>query len=358
LTILKTKSTLKIWLIGGSSGYNVSNKSRSDSNTTINKKEYTCFKCDEAVHLQGKPDASGWFRLDINDYTKNHECDQSKVKPKKTTTTKSIAFPVCAILLLFGLLDSNALSSQEAIAQTSTTATTAQKKFFLALFLQYVDKDNQTNIYGPNMGDNDQTSLRVRDQSTLNLDYISAAENLPGPAGMTFKSSQAVVDNAKYVKDLGFDFIEFNLERGLSPSSDYNNVVSAMKRAADAAHVQGLKFRAIPSESFTTQYGSQIAPYVDYYHIQAQSLQDDGIKAYSDYVHMQIANLKNANPNLLISVHVSTQQGNVPGLSLLETIKQCVDSVMDVADGVSLWFGGGDLDTLNSFVEWYKNKYS
>jgi hypothetical protein len=274
------------------------------------------------------------------------------------TTIKSNAFPLCAMLLLCGLLDSNnALSSQEAVAQTSTTATTAQNKFFLAIFLQYVDKDNQTNIYGPNMADNDQTGLRVRDQLIVNLDYISAAKNLPGPAGVTFKSSQAIVDNAKHVKDLGFDFIEFNLERGLSPSSDSNNVVSAMKRAADAAHVQGLKFRAVPSRAFTTQYGSQIAPYVDYYHIQAQSLQNDGMKVYSDYVRMQIANLKNANPNLIISVHVSTGQGNLPGLSLLETIKHSVDSVMDVTDGVSLWYGGDDLDTLNSFVEWYNNKY-
>ncbi len=275
-----------------------------------------------------------------------------------TTTTRTIAFPVCATLLLGGLLGSNTLSSQEAIAQTTTTTTTTQPKFFLALFLQYVDKDSQTNIYGPNMADNDQTRLRVRDQLTLNPEYITAAKNLSGPAGVTFKSSQAIVDNAKRVKDLGFDFIEFNLERGLSPSSDYNNVVSAMKSAADAAHAQGLKFRATPSKSFTTQYGSQIAPYVDYYHIQAQSLQDDGIKAYSDYVHMQVAKLRNANPNLLISVHVSTQQGNLPGLSLLETMKQCVDSVMDVADGVSLWFGRDDLDTLKLFAEWYNSKYT
>ncbi|HEX6282398.1 MAG TPA: hypothetical protein VFZ67_09245 [Nitrososphaera sp.] len=282
----------------------------------------------------------------------------ARAESTMTTTTRTIAFPVCATLLLGGLLGSNTLSSQEAIAQTTTTTTTTQPKFFLALFLQYVDKDNQTNIYAPNMADNDQTRLRVRDQLTLNPEYITAAKNLSGPAGVTFKSSQAIVDNAKRVKDLGFDFIEFNLERGLSPSSDYNNVVPAMKSAADAAHAQGLKFRATPSKSFTTQYGSQIAPYVDYYHIQAQSLQDDGIKAYSDYVHMQVAKLRNANPNLLISVHVSTQQGNLPGLSLLETMKQCVDSVMDVADGVSLWFGRDDLDTLKLFVGWYNSKYT
>ena len=274
---------------------------------------------------------------------------------ESTTAITTIAIGVCATLLLGGLLGSNTLLSQETATQAQTAK---QSKFFLALFPQYVWEDNLTSIYAPNMDDNDQTRLRVLDQSTLDPDYIIAAQNLSGPAGVTFKSSEAIVENAQRVKRLGFDFIEFNLERGLSPSSDSNNVVSAMKRAADAAHAQGLKFRAIPSYPFTTQYGSQIAPYVDYYHIQAQRLQDEGIKAYSDYVRMQIANLKNANPNLLISVHVSTGQGNLPGLSLLETIKHSVDSVMDVADGVSLWYGGDDLDTLNSFVEWYNNKYS
>jgi hypothetical protein len=175
---------------------------------------------------------------------------------------------------------------------------------------------------------------------------------------VTFKSSEAIVENAKRVKDLDFDFIEFNLERGLSPSSDYDNVVSAMKTAADAAHTHGLKFRATPSQYFTTEYGSQIAPYVDYYHIQAQSLQDDGIRAYSEFVRAEVAKLKSANPNLVISVHVSTQQGNAPGLSLLETMKQCVDSVIDVVDGASVWFGRDDLDTLKLFVEWYKTNYA
>ena len=160
------------------------------------------------------------------------------------------------------------------------------------------------------------------------------------------------------MKDLGFNAIEFNLESGLSPSWDNNNVVAAMKKAADAAHAQGLKFRATPSKSYTTQYGSQIAPYADYYHIQAQALQDNGITAYMDYVRTKVEKLENANPNMLISVQVSTQQGNAPGLSKLETLKQCVDSVMDRVDGVSLWYGDDDLSTLKSFVGWYNNKWS
>jgi hypothetical protein len=240
----------------------------------------------------------------------------------------------------------------------ATAATASAQKFFLALFLQYVGRDAQVNIYSPNMSSEDFTRLRVQNGDSLKSDYVTAAKNLPGPAGVAFMSSQKIVDNAKRVKDLGFNSIEFNLESGLSPSSDYNNVVAAMKKAADATHAQGLKFRATPSKSFTTQYGSQIAPFADYYHIQAQSLQDNGIKAYSDYVHAQVAKLKNANPNLRISVQVSTQQDNAPGLSKLETLKQCVDSVMDVADGASVWFGGDDLSILKSFVQWYNTKWS
>jgi hypothetical protein len=231
------------------------------------------------------------------------------------------------------------------------------QKFFLATFLQYVDEDSQVNIYKPNMGSEDMTRLRVYNDSVLNPDYVQAALSLPGSAGVTFKSSSAIIENVKKVKDLGFRFVEFNLEAGLSPDSDNNDVIGAMKKAAQAAHDEGLKFRAIPSRSYTTDYGPQIAPYADYYHIQAQSLQDEGIKAYSDYVHATISKLKQANSNLKISVQVSTEQGNAPGLSLLETMEKCVESVMDVADGATIWYGNPDLDTLKSFVEWYNNKY-
>ena len=86
-----------------------------------------------------------------------------------TTAITTIAFEVCATVLLGGLLGSNTLVSQEAVAQAQPAK---QSKFFLALFLPYVEEGSQTSIYAPNMDDNDQTRLRVSDQSTLNPDYI------------------------------------------------------------------------------------------------------------------------------------------------------------------------------------------
>ena len=233
---------------------------------------------------------------------------------------------------------------------------TSSGKFFLARFLQYVNEDSQINIYKPNMGSEDSTLLRATN-GAVKSEYVKASLSLPGPAGVSFISSKQVIDNAKKVKDLGFRFIEFNLEPDLSPDSDNNDVVGAMKKAAQAAHQQGLEFVATPSRGYTTTYGAQIAPFADVFLIQAQSLQGDGVKAYSDYVHRIISKLKIANPDLVINVQVSTQQDNAPGLSLLETLKRCTNAVMDVADGMSIWYGISDLNRLKSYVEWYNAKY-
>jgi hypothetical protein len=232
----------------------------------------------------------------------------------------------------------------------------SSEKFFLATFLQYVNKDSQIKIYKPNMGSEDSTRLRATN-GALKSDYIQASKSLPGPAGVSFISSKQVIDNARKVKDLGFTFIEFNLEPGLSPDSDNNDVVGAMKRAAQATHQQGLEFLAAPSRGYTTTYGAQIAPFTDIYHIQAQSLQERGVKAYSDYVHSMVPKLKKANSDLEITVQVSTKRSHAPGLSLLDTLKKCTESVIDVVDGVSVWYGNPDLQTLKSYVEWYNNKY-
>ena len=241
--------------------------------------------------------------------------------------------------------------------QATLAAPSSSKKFFLAVFLQYVDKDIQVKAYEPNMNGEDQTHLRVEGDEELSRAYVKDALSLPGSAGVSFKSSKEIIENAARVKNLGFEFIDFNLESGLSPRFDTNNVVEAMRRAAQAAHEEGLKFRASPSMEYTTTYGSQIGSFADYYLIQAQSLQGEGVKAYSDYVHIMISKLKIVNPELVINVQVSTQQDNAPGLSLLETLKECTDAVMNVADGMTIWYGFSDLNKLESYVEWYNAKY-
>jgi hypothetical protein len=52
----------------------------------------------------------------------------------------------------------------------ATAATASAQKFFLALFLQYVGRDAQVNIYSPNMSSEDFTRLRVQNGDSLKSD--------------------------------------------------------------------------------------------------------------------------------------------------------------------------------------------
>ena len=110
-------------------------------------------------------------------------------------------------------------------------------------------------------------------------------------------SSQEIVENAKRVKDLGFNAIEFNLESDL--------------------------FRYQASLGQQQRY--------------------------------RCASAIGKKDSRTVCRHMTK---DAPGLSKLDTLKQCTDSVMDVADGVSLWFGGDDLSILKSFVQWYNTKWS
>jgi len=215
------------------------------------------------------------------------------------------------------------------------------------------------NIYQPNMDSTDMTRLRASN-GVLDPSYVTAIMGLPGLHGADYISSADIVANAVAVKKAGFDFIEFNLESGLSPTSDSSNVVLAMKTAANAAHAAGLKFRATPSKAYTTQYGSQIAAFSDYYHIQAQSQQatcgtsSDGFKSYVD---TQVPILRKANPNLIISVQESASQGAAPGLTVAQTMETCFAEVANEVDGTSIWFGGSSTSDLQAFVQWFHAKY-
>jgi hypothetical protein len=227
----------------------------------------------------------------------------------------------------------------------------ARDKVLVALFLQYVNATSQVDVYRPNMNANDMTKLRVTNGS-MPAAYVAAAESLPGTPGVEFISSADIVANAQRVKDLGFEFVDFNLESGLSPAADNSDVVGAMRRAADAAHAVGLRFRATPSHAYTTRYGTQIAPFADSYHIQAQALQSTP-SAYTSYVRSIVPQLRAANGRLEITVQVSTQQAAAAGLSLVDTMEQCVASVIDIVDGASVWYGNSDLASLQSFVQWF-----
>jgi hypothetical protein len=71
------------------------NSSSNDSSTaTTTKKEFTCFKCGDQIHLERKPDGIGWNRMDFIDHSKEHVCNPAKVKqqPGSSSTKQSAKY--------------------------------------------------------------------------------------------------------------------------------------------------------------------------------------------------------------------------------------------------------------------------
>lgn len=233
-------------------------------------------------------------------------------------------------------------------------------KYFMATMLQYVDTDKQVNIYKPNMISSDKARIHVGLNKQVTNAQLNGLLSLPGSHGMEFFSLKEIKANAPHLKAKGIEFIDYDLEPGSghSPSSDLSDPVASIRAASKAAHDNGLLFQCSPSKKITTNYGAQLAPYCDQYHIQAQSLQGSPAQ-YESFVKSTVTKLRQNNPDIVISVQLSTQRESANGMSLLETFKHDFARVADDVDGVSLWFSNNDssLNVVESFAKWFDANY-
>lgn len=235
-----------------------------------------------------------------------------------------------------------------------------QNHIFAATYLQYGNETQEKQIYQNDLKTDDISNLRAT-SGQLDNGYISDESSIPGSHGAEFTSLYDLERKLDRVKNLGYDFVAYNLENNTSPKIDSDNVVVSMQNAAYFAHLQGLKFRAVPSKQFTKLFGAEIAKFSDYYGIQGQSKQmtcgtsDDQFRSFIDST---VPILRAANPQMIITVQVSTQQGVIPGQTMLNTLKNCTTDVNWEVDGFSIWFGSHDFDVLNKYIIWYHGKYT
>jgi hypothetical protein len=233
-------------------------------------------------------------------------------------------------------------------------------KYFMATMLQYVDTNSQVNMYKPYMILSDKARIHVGLNKQVTNAQLDGLLSLPGSHGMEYFSLAEIKANAPLLKAKGIEFIDYDLEPGTghSPSSDLADPVASIRAASKAAHDNGLLFQCSPSKKITTDYGAQLAQYCDQYHIQAQSLQGSPSQ-YESFVKSIVAKLRQNNPDIVISVQLSTQRESASGMSLLETMKHDFARVADDVDGVSLWFANNDssLNIVESFAKWFDANY-
>lgn len=244
------------------------------------------------------------------------------------------------------------------------------KKFFLALYLPYANHSSQMNAYSPYLEDSDQ--VRIRQSGSLTStrfedlwekdELADIFSMIKGQKGADFKTAKQTIALAQEVKRRGFSFIELNIESGENfDDSEYRDLLANYRKAADAAHAAGLKFRAAPMRADTVKHCIELSKFCDWLHVQTQSRQDDGPSTFKNTLMEVVNKVKAGNPDskCRYTCQISTQQPPMQGKSLIDTFKACTDAVMDVPelDGISVWFGGADIPTVKSYVQWFKGKY-
>jgi hypothetical protein len=231
-------------------------------------------------------------------------------------------------------------------AQTDALST-GKSKFFVALMrADFHSQNDLVEIYSSYLN-NDDIAL-----SHPNEENLGNTMQLPGIHGVQYFSLSKIMLNVDSLKARGVDIVSYDLEKENASSQELKDPVASVKTASEAVHKNNMKFMISPSMMLTADFGTQFAPFVDIYNIQAQSLQSRP-NEYNDFVEQTVRELRSVNPEISITAQVSTARGSLEGM------KESIALVIDIVDGTSSWYTDDreGLNRLSSFVKWFDNNY-
>lgn len=123
------------------------------------------------------------------------------------------------------------------------------------------------------------------------------------------------------------DAIGYNLEHGPAyPAEDKADPVGSVQQMRQLADQYGLTLAFGPDHDFALSHGVQIAPYVDIFVLQVQRVQTSPPQVH-DFVVPLSTQLRDANPDLQLSVQVRTEGDVVAIVDLLDSLKPHLDGV-------------------------------
>jgi hypothetical protein len=238
----------------------------------------------------------------------------------------------------------------------------------------WLSNDDFDTIAEGNLKANDKIRYRCTNYpdkyEQAKVEYIknNYKAKIPGlEIGMDIAFSDKIVANAAEIKSQGFDFVEYNLETafdGPNSDADAKDNVEKVRRAAEAVHAQGMKFKVAPGKPNSTSFFrtgllDDVAKLVDQYHIQAQSIQDTTSAEYASFTEQITKALRAANPSIVVTSQISPSQGAQPGGTLQETMRSCIAAAMAKqppgnTNGFGMWIGGDYVAEAKAFYSWFK----
>ena len=170
----------------------------------------------------------------------------------------------------------------------------------------------------------------ARDNDIARVDHPSQVEQLAGiEAGRKMIIFKSVAEAEELLPDMArdIDIVGYNLEHNPgSPEEDKADPVGSIRAMRELADEYGLDLAFGPDHDFARSHGVEIAPFVDIFVLQVQR-QQTRPAIVEDFVFFLVPKLREANPDLEVSVQVRTE-GDVEGIvELLDSLKEHLDGV-------------------------------
>ena len=173
------------------------------------------------------------------------------------------------------------------------------------------------------------------------VDHPSQVEQLSQiPNGRKMVIFKSIEDAQQLLPDMAgqIDIIGYNLEHNPgTPPGEQADPIGSIQQMRALADEHGLDLAFGPDHDFALSHGVEIAPYVDFFVLQIQRQQTNPgtVKAF---VEPLVPLLREANPDLEVSVQVRTE-GDV------DEIVALLDDLKEYLDGVSILTSPDTVDT-------------
>ena len=143
------------------------------------------------------------------------------------------------------------------------------------------------------------------------------------------------------------DIIGYNLEHGpANPIDEQENPLAAIKRMRQLANDYDLLLALGPDRSFALSDGAHLAPYVDIFVLQVQKVQTETVTV-TDFVLPLVPQLRQANPNLQVSVQIRTEGDVVALADLIDLLRPNLDGVSILTSPETISVAADLIEELN-----------
>lgn len=164
---------------------------------------------------------------------------------------------------------------------------------------------------------------------------------------VVFKSAVAAEDAVPQMADR-IDIIGYNLESGpANPMEEQSDPVLFVEKMHDLAREHDLLLAVGPDRTFSEEYGVEIAPYVDLFVLQVQRVQTEP-ETVRDFVIPLIEELREANPDIQVSIQVRTEGDVVALVDLIESLAGYLDGVSILTSPETVQVAAALVDELRS----------